>query len=81
MNCVLIALRFYLHAGSLVDSFTDQMETEIVSSATILITITQYGIPNTGPWLLTVVEALFWIYVGVSVLVSAGLYLTLWSTQ
>ncbi|KAL2019111.1 hypothetical protein VTK56DRAFT_10062 [Thermocarpiscus australiensis] len=26
-------------------------------------------------------QALFWIYVGVSTLVSAGLYLTLWSTQ
>ncbi|AEO71442.1 uncharacterized protein THITE_2123792 [Thermothielavioides terrestris NRRL 8126] len=48
--------------------------------ATILITITQYGTPHTGPWLLRVVEALFWIYIGVSVLVSASLYLTLWST-
>lgn len=49
--------------------------------ATILITICQYGVPNAGPWLLSVVEACFWIYVGVSTLVSAGLYLTLWSTQ
>jgi hypothetical protein len=48
--------------------------------ATILITITQYGTPHTGPWLLRVIEALFWIYIGVSVLVSASLYLTLWST-
>lgn len=49
--------------------------------ATILITICQYGVPNVGHWLLSVVEACFWIYVGVSTLVSAGLYLTLWSTQ
>lgn len=52
----------------------------ITSIATILITITQYGIPHAGPWLLNVVEALFWIYLGVSILVSASLYLTLWST-
>ncbi len=50
-------------------------------TATILITITQYGIPNTGPWLLKAVEALFWVYISVSFVVSAGLYLTLWSTQ
>ncbi|KXX77594.1 Malic acid transport protein [Madurella mycetomatis] len=86
MNCVLISLRFYWRPGSLVESFTDQYESLfisaiIVSMATILITICQYGVPNAGPWLLSVVEACFWIYVGVSTLVSAGLYLTLWSTQ
>lgn len=51
------------------------------SAATILITITQYGTPHAGDWLLSVLEALFWVYVGVSTLVSASLYLTLWSTQ
>ncbi len=58
-------------------------ETNLVCNrtATILITITQYGVPKTGPWLLAVVEGLFWVYIGVSFLVSAGLYLTLWSTQ
>ncbi|KAH6640821.1 voltage-dependent anion channel [Chaetomium tenue] len=86
MNCVLISLRFYWRSGSLVESFNDQYESLfisaiIVSIATILITITQYGIPYTGPWLLSVIEALFWVYIGVSTLVSASLYLTLWSTQ
>lgn len=32
MNCVLIALRFFLHAGSLVDSFTDQIESLFISA-------------------------------------------------
>ncbi len=50
-------------------------------AATILITIAQYGIPHTGPWLINTIEALFWIYIGVSTVISAGLYLTLWSTQ
>ncbi|KAK4142958.1 malic acid transport protein [Dichotomopilus funicola] len=88
-NCVLISLRFYWRPGSLVDSFNDQFESLFISSivrlpsniATILITITQYGIPCTGPWLLSVVEALFWVYLGMSTLISASLYLTLWSTQ
>ncbi|KAL2141435.1 hypothetical protein VTI28DRAFT_2394 [Corynascus sepedonium] len=86
INCVLISLRFYLRPGSLVDSFTDQWESLfisaiIVSIATILITITQYGVPHTGPWLLSLAEALFWVYIGTSALVSASLYLTIWSTQ
>ncbi|KAL2116739.1 hypothetical protein VTJ04DRAFT_8907 [Mycothermus thermophilus] len=86
INCVMITLRFILHPGSLIRSFYDQVESLfisaiIVSIATILITITQYGTPNTGPWLLHVLEICFWIYTGVSVLVSAGLYLALWSTQ
>jgi hypothetical protein len=34
-----------------------------------------------GPWLLSVIEAFFWLYIGLSILVSASLYLTLWSTQ
>ncbi|KAK4132899.1 C4-dicarboxylate transporter/malic acid transport protein [Trichocladium antarcticum] len=78
MNCVLISLRFYWRPGTFVESFTDQFESFI---ATILITVCQYGIPHTGPWLLAAAEVLFWIYIGVSTLVSAGLYLTLWSTQ
>ncbi|KAL2185170.1 C4-dicarboxylate transporter/malic acid transport protein [Thermothelomyces heterothallicus CBS 203.75] len=78
MNCILISLRFYLRPGSLVDSFTDQFESLI---ATILITITQYGVPHVGHWLLSVAEALFWVYIGLSAVVSAALYLTIWSTQ
>jgi hypothetical protein len=50
------------------------------SIATILITVCEYGIPNTGPWLLHVMEILFWIYVAFATIASAGIYLTLWST-
>ncbi|KAK4667338.1 hypothetical protein QC763_308350 [Podospora pseudopauciseta] len=86
MNCVLISLRFHWRPGSFVESFTDQMESLFISSlivslATILITTAQYGIPHVGDWLLSLLEALFWVYVGLSTLSSAGLYLTLWSTQ
>ncbi|KAK4162218.1 malic acid transport protein [Cladorrhinum sp. PSN259] len=85
-NCTLISLRFYWRPGSFMESFVDQFESLfissiIVSTATIFITVCQYGIPNTGSWLLSTMEAIFWIYICVSVLSSAGLYLTLWSTQ
>ncbi|PKS09724.1 hypothetical protein jhhlp_004345 [Lomentospora prolificans] len=50
------------------------------SIAIIIINICQYGIPKTGVWLLRVVEVLFWIYLSVSILASAVMYLTLWST-
>ncbi|KAK0674642.1 putative transporter [Cercophora samala] len=86
LNCVLISLRFHWRPGSFVESFTDQMESLfisalIVSLATILITTAQYGIPHVGDWLLSLLEALFWVYLGLSTVSSAGLYLTLWSTQ
>ncbi|KAK4189957.1 putative transporter [Podospora australis] len=85
-NCVLISLRFHWRPGSFVDSFTEQFESLfissiIVSTATIMITICQYGVPHVGPWLLSTMEFFFWLYVGVSTVSSAGLYLTLWSTQ
>lgn len=51
------------------------------SAATIFITVCQYGIPRAGPWLVNTMEVMFWIYISVSVLISAFLYLTLWSTQ
>jgi hypothetical protein len=46
----------------------------------ILINICDYGIPRSGIWLLRTMEVLFWIYVSLSVIASAGLYLILWST-
>jgi len=86
MNCILITLRFHYRPGSLTNSFTDQFESlfipaVVVSMATIFITICQYGIPHAGPWLLQVMEAMFWIYISASVVASTGMYLILWSTQ
>ncbi|KAL1878561.1 hypothetical protein VTK73DRAFT_7826 [Phialemonium thermophilum] len=85
MNCVMITLRFHWRPGSFITSFTDQFESLFipaffVSIATILLTTCEYGIPHTGPWLLRTMRALFWSYVGVSMLASAGMYLILWST-
>ncbi|KAK1761381.1 malic acid transport protein [Echria macrotheca] len=86
LNTVLISIRFRLRPGSFVNSFTDQMESLFISAflvsiATILITTCQYGVSHTSGWPVEPMEAMFWIYLGLSVVVSAGLYLTLWSTQ
>ncbi|KAI1088719.1 voltage-dependent anion channel-domain-containing protein [Rostrohypoxylon terebratum] len=86
MNCVLITMRFIMVPGSFMHSFLDQTESlfipsVVVSAATILINTCEYGIPRTGPWLSHAMEWLFWIYIIVSVLASAGMYLILWSTQ
>ncbi|EGS23960.1 uncharacterized protein CTHT_0006700 [Thermochaetoides thermophila DSM 1495] len=86
INCLMLSLRFWFRPGAFLNSLTDQVESLfisaiIVSAGTILITICQYGVPHVGPWLLRVMEILFWVYVGVSFVVSAALYLTLWSTQ
>ncbi|KAF4984669.1 hypothetical protein FZEAL_185 [Fusarium zealandicum] len=85
LNCVLICIRFRLRPGSFTNSFTDQAESLfipafVVSIAVILINICQYGIPNTGVWLLRTMEIMFWIYAALSVFASALLYLILWST-
>lgn len=45
-----------------------------------MINICEYGVDSVGPWLLHTLEILFWIYVALSTVVSAGIYLVLWST-
>jgi hypothetical protein len=50
------------------------------SIAIIMINTCEYGVPNTGVWLLRTMEVLFWVYVGISAIASAGMYLILWST-
>lgn len=54
---------------------------QVVSTGTILLNICEFGIPFTGPWLIPVMECLYWIYIGISMVASAGMYLILWSTQ
>ncbi|KAM0427028.1 hypothetical protein ACHAPT_007926 [Fusarium lateritium] len=84
-NVILLSIRFHIRPGSFTNSFTDQVESlfipaSVVSAGVILINTCQYGIPNTGIWLLRTMELMFWIYAALSVSVSALLYLILWST-
>lgn len=46
----------------------------------ILINICEYWVPHCGAWLLRTLQVCFWLYVGLSAVASAGLYLILWST-
>lgn len=83
--CTMIGFRFHYRPGSFISTFTDQVESlfipaTVVSIATILITVCEYGIPNTRPWLLHVMEILFWIYIAFATIASAGIYLILWSS-
>ncbi|CRK20673.1 hypothetical protein BN1723_002641 [Verticillium longisporum] len=54
--------------------------TRFVSITGIMINTCQYGVPHTGPWLLRTMEVMFWINLALSVMVSATIYLILWST-
>jgi len=85
INCIMISLRFYFRPGSFTDSFTDQVESLFIPSffvslAIIMIGICSYGVSMTGGWLLKTMEILFWIYAALCTVVSAGMYLILWST-
>lgn len=41
----------------------------------------QYGLPRTGDWFQTTMQVCFWVYVGIAVIASSGIYLIIWSTQ
>lgn len=50
------------------------------SIALILINICEYGVPAAGVWLLHTLEMCFWVYMGIGIIASAGMYLIIWST-
>ncbi|KAJ5128469.1 hypothetical protein N7526_006635 [Penicillium atrosanguineum] len=82
----LLLARFYYYPYTFKASFLHPTESlfipaSMVSFGTILINISQYGPGKAGPWLLEAVGILFWIDAGLAVIFSAGIYLTLWSTQ
>ncbi|KAH7408042.1 voltage-dependent anion channel-domain-containing protein [Cadophora sp. MPI-SDFR-AT-0126] len=86
MNCIFITMKFRFRPGSFKGSFVSPAESlfvpvSVVAFGTILINFAQYGIPYTGPWFHTVMQVLFWAYVSLSVIASAGIYLIIWSTH
>ncbi|KZF22786.1 hypothetical protein L228DRAFT_247171 [Xylona heveae TC161] len=86
INCCMIITRFVLHPGCLRASLVHPTESLfvpaiIVSVGLILLNISQYGLLNVGHWLNTTVMIIFWIYAGIALLFSVGIYLEIWSTQ
>ncbi|KND94472.1 hypothetical protein TOPH_01122 [Tolypocladium ophioglossoides CBS 100239] len=54
--------------------------TMFVSIAIVMINICEYGVPNSGVWLLRTMEIVFWFHIAVSAFASASMHLILWST-
>ncbi|EDN11241.1 TDT malic acid transporter [Histoplasma capsulatum] len=82
----LLLTRFYYYPYTFKASITHPTESlyvpaSIVSFGTILINLSQYGPPKAGEWLSTTMWILFWVNATLAVIFSAGIYLTIWSTQ
>ncbi len=80
LNIVMITLRFHYHPETLRASFLHPTErlfvpSAVVSFGTILINISQYGVPNSGHWLSSAVLFTFWLDVALAFLASSGIYL------
>lgn len=82
LNVVMISLRFRYHPETFKASFLHPTErlfvpSAVVSLGTILINISQYGIPRAGPWLQSAVLVTFWIDAALACLASTGIYLAM----
>lgn len=81
-NIVMICIRFYYHPHTFKHSFLHPTESlfipaAVISFGTILINITQYGVKYTGEWLLHAMIPLFWMYCGLAILSSWGIFLVM----
>lgn len=80
----LISIRFTRNPWKLKTSVTHATEgllfpAFLLSFPTIIGGMYRFGVPSTGPWLTTVCEVLFWIYVGVTFIVAVLQYLLLFT--
>lgn len=82
LNVVMISLRFYYHPETFKASFLHPTErlfipSAVVSLGTVLINVSQYGIPKAGTWLDSAVLVTFWIDAALACLASSGIYLVM----
>lgn len=84
-NCTMMSLRAYYWPKNFKGSFFHPSESLFIPAffitiATILINICEYGLAHgkAGPWLLQAMVVMFWIYVAISILASAGVYLLMY---
>lgn len=78
----MISLRFWLHKGTFMQSILHPTESLfipacVISLGTILINITEFGLDSgkAGGWLVDTMNVLFWVYCGLAVTFSCGIYL------
>jgi tellurite resistance protein TehA-like permease len=80
----MMSLRFKYHPSTFLSSILHPTESLfipawLISLGTILINITEYGAdnPQAGPWLREIMSKLFWVYSGLAIFFSCGIYLTM----
>ena len=78
-NVTMISCRFYLYPHTFKASFLHPTESLfipawVISLGTIMVTITEYGIGQAGPWLKHTMCIMFWIYCALAILFSLGIY-------
>ncbi|KAI6716036.1 hypothetical protein JHW43_001420 [Diplocarpon mali] len=71
--------RFIVHPGTLTKAFTNPHEgffiaTFFLTIATMISNTTAYGVPNSGPWLITALRYAFWIYTFAATLLAIFYY-------
>ena len=78
----MITIRFRLYPSTLAASIRHPTESlfvpaAVISLGTMLLNITQYGSTSgrIGPWLESVMVVMFWIYCGMALLFTCGIYL------
>ena len=81
--CIIIT-RFGIHRGTFKQSLANPHEglflaIMVLSISTIITNTTLYGLPNTGPWLITALRIAFWIYVAISTILTIGYYYMLFT--
>lgn len=87
-NVTMISLRFYHYPSTFLHSILHPTESlfipaSVISIGTILMNISQYGLTEgmAGNWLLSTMVVMFWLYCGLAVLFSCGIYLVLSVSQ
>ncbi|KUJ15930.1 uncharacterized protein LY89DRAFT_587418 [Mollisia scopiformis] len=78
--------RFVIHPGTFTHSLTNPHEgfffaTFWLTIATILSNTTAYGIPNSGPWLITAIRIAFWVYTVCATLLAIFYYHILFTVK
>jgi C4-dicarboxylate transporter/malic acid transport protein len=78
-NFTMITLRFIMNPGALTSSLTHPTESLFfpcmwLSLAVLLMNVQAFGVPSSGPWLVTTLRVLFWTYLACTLLVAIGHY-------
>lgn len=83
---IAMTCRFIMHPGTLTNAFTNPHEgfffaTFWLTIATMMTNSTAYGVPNTGPWLITTLRISFWVYTLCATLVAVFYYHVLFTVK